>query len=470
MGDGMAHVHFIGLGGTGLSAIALVLLERGQKVSGSDRQASPVLSRLEQAGAKVMLTHQAENVRGADVVVRSSAVGDDNVEVLAARQAGIPVLKRSEYLGRFLENYRTIAIAGSHGKTTTTAMIAWMLHELGLDPSYVIGSMAMNLGSNAHAGKGEYFVIEADEYDSMFLGLSPWIAIVTNIEHDHPDCYPTPVDFYGAFVNFSNKIVPEGILAVNSDDPGAFKLAAEFSQTGRRSLLFGLDSQTADYRAAEISLNAFGGYDFKFYGCDGSELAHVALQAPGLHNVQNALAALCVADIMHLPLDQCARALSDFRGTGRRFEVRGELNGAVIIDDYAHHPSEIRATLSAARARYGDRRIWAVWQPHTYSRTRTLQAEFSSAFELADRVIVTGIYAAREAVPGDGFSAVNLAQGIRQEVKMAGKAVDLADGLDEAKKILLSQLKPGDVVLVLSAGDANRMSDELIGKPFETIV
>lgn len=458
----MTHVHFIGIGGTGLSAIALVLLERGYKVSGSDRQAAPVLSRLQQAGASVMFTHQAGNILGADIVVRSSAVGDDNVEVQAARQAGISVYKRSEYLGQLLANQRTIAVAGSHGKTTTTAMIAWMMVELDMDPSYIIGSTSVDLGRNAHAGRGEYFVIEADEYDGMFLGLSPSIALVTNIEHDHPDCYPTPVDFYLAFQNFARKIVQDGILLACGDDIEALNLAEDYTKSGGNSLLYGLDHQALDFRAEDVHLNNSGGYDFKMVGHDGVELARVGLQVPGIHNVRNALATLSVAQLLELPLQKAANALNAFRGTSRRFEVRGETRGVVIIDDYAHHPSEIQATLSAARARFGRRRIWAIWQPHTFSRTRMLQAEFIRSFEYADRVIVTEVFAAREPQPEDGFSAKDLVQFIQQDQKMTGKFIDFAASLDDAKEMLSKELAEGDVVLVLSAGDANQISDALL--------
>ncbi len=458
----MTHVHFIGIGGTGLSAIALVLLERGYKVSGSDRQAAPALSRLQQAGANVMFTHQAENILGADIVVRSSAVADDNVEVQAARQAGIPVLKRSEYLGQLLANQRTIAVAGSHGKTTTTAMIAWMMVELGMDPSYIIGSTSVDLGRNAHAGRGQYFVIEADEYDGMFLGLSPTIALVTNIEHDHPDCYPTPADFYLAFQRFVQKIVPNGILLASGEDAGAVILADDYAKSGGHSLLFGVDHQALDFRADEVQPNNSGGYDFRMVGHDGVELAQVALQVPGIHNVRNALAALSVANILNLPMREASYALNAFRGTSRRFEVRGETGGVVIVDDYAHHPSEIQATLSAARTRYGKRRIWAIWQPHTYSRTRMLQAEFIRSFENADRVIVTEVFAAREPLPEDGFSAKNLVESIQEDQKMTGKVVDFAASLEDAKELLTKELARGDVVLVLSAGDANQISDALL--------
>lgn len=461
----MRRVHFIGIGGTGLSAIAVVLLERGLDVSGSDRHASSVLTRLQQAGARIMFTHHADNIQGADVVVRSSAVSDDNIEVQAAKTAGIPVLKRSEFLEQLLEDTKVIAVAGSHGKTTTTAMIAWMLNQLGLDPSYIIGSTSIDLASNAHAGSGEYFVIEADEYDGMFLGLAPTVAIVTNIEHDHPDCYPTQESYQQAFRRFVLKIVPKGVLLACQDDPGAAHLASEFVLLGGKSLVYGLDNSNLDFSAMDLTLNVSGSYNFTMGARDGEETAQVALQVPGIHNVRNALAALSVAEILELPLRQSAHALGAFRGTGRRFEVRGEPGGVVVIDDYAHHPSEIRTTLEAARARYGNRRIWAVWQPHTFSRTRMLRTEFCMSFESVDRVIVTEIYAAREETPPDGFSSLRLVQEMRQQPTKSEKTVDFAATLDDAMSLLQKNLRHGDVVIVLSAGDANRISDGLIEHP-----
>lgn len=458
----MRHVHFIGIGGSGLSAIAQVLLERGYTVSGSDRQASPVLSRLQQAGARVMLNHRAENIFGADLVIRSSAVHEDNVEVLAARQAGFPVLKRSEFLGSLTENNRVIAIAGTHGKTTTTAMIAWILHELGLDPSYIIGGNSIDLAGNAHAGKGDEFVIEADEYDGMFLGLSPSIAVVTNIEHDHPDCYPTPDAFYLAFSEFSKRISPDGYLIACSDDVGAARLAYQRVEEGKHTLFYGIEEAGVDYRAESIRVNKLGGYDFTLRSGNGFELAKVALQVPGVHNVLNATAALAVVDVLNLSMEKSLDALQNFRGTGRRFEVRGEPAGVVLIDDYAHHPSEINSTLAAARARYGDRRIWVVWQPHTYSRTQMLYADFCSAFGEADCLIVTDIFAARETAPENGFSGENLVHGIRQDVSMAGKFVTFVPSLEEAIRLLDRKLEVGDVLLVLSAGDATQINDALL--------
>jgi UDP-N-acetylmuramate--alanine ligase len=411
---------------------------------------------LEAAGAQVFIGHKAENVPGAGVVVRSSAVRDDNPEVIAARQRGLAVLKRAEFLGQLVGEQTCIAVAGSHGKTTTTAMIAWMLTALGKDPSYIIGGVSANLGSNAHAGKGQHFVIEADEYDGMFLGLRPSMAVVTNIEHDHPDLYPTPEDFYQAFVNFSKCILPGGKLIACADDPGAARLLAECR--GRGLLVYaysvGEEAHIRRYQATRLYANDEGGCDF--LAAYHPALVSCSLQVPGRHNVANALAALAVADQLGLPLDRAAVALNEFRGTGRRFEVRGQAGGVTVIDDYAHHPAHIQATLQAARGRYPRQRIWAVWQPHTYSRTRVLFNDYAAAFQAADRVLVTEVYAAREPLPEDGFSARQVVQAMKHT------AVEFAATLPQATTRLLASLQPGDVVLVLSAGDADQISSQLL--------
>lgn len=458
----MAHVHFIGLGGTGLSAIALVMLQRGHIVSGSDRQLSPVLESLEKAGARVFLGHRPENIRAADVVVRSSAVPDENIEVAAAHQAGIPVLKRADYLVHLLDGYRTIAVAGTHGKTTTTAMLAWVLSEAGLDPSYIIGGTSNNLRTNAHAGAGADFVIEADEYDYMFLGLYPQIAVITNIEHDHPDCFPTPEAFYQAFETFSSQISPDGVLVACADNPGSSQLAARARSAGRRVLVYGLEGEGMDFKVENLHKNERGGYSFSLHGSEEVDLAQVALCVPGLHNVENALAALAVAGELGISYQQAADILSGFSGTGRRFDVRGEPGGITLVDDYAHHPTEIRATLAAARARFGQRRLWAVWQPHTFSRTRALFDEFCAAFGDADMVMVTEIFAAREVAPGDGFSGQDVAQAMALQKSMIGKPVVFAATLEQAAEKLQANLKIGDVVIVLSAGDATQISESLL--------
>jgi UDP-N-acetylmuramate--alanine ligase len=408
-------------------------------------------------------------------VVRSSAVPDENPEVQAARAAGIPVLKRADFLGRLMAGRLGIAIAGSHGKTTTTAMVAWVLAELGQDPSFIIGGVSLNLGANARAGRGQAFVIEADEYDRMFLGLSPEIAVVTNLEHDHPDCYPRPEDFYLAFRQFAERLDADGVLLACSDDRGAARLASEIAASGRRVLTYGLERWLGrpcpHYCGIHLNPNERGGFDFEFVvdSPDGTSAKEgnlqsplsdlsplpVSLQVPGQHNVRNALAALAVADLLGLPLDEAARALGRFSGTGRRFEIRAQIDERVVIDDYAHHPTEIRATLAAARARYPGREIWAVWQPHTYSRTRTLLHDFATAFDDADHVLVTEIYAAREQVPGD-FSARNVIQA------MEHPDVNFAPDQASAVRFLTGNMRPGAVLLVLSAGDADQISSQVV--------
>lgn len=444
----MKHIHLIGIGGTGLSAIALLLKQRGYTVSGSDRTLSPLARQLSAQGVTVYAGHDAHNVLAADLVVRSSAVPDDNPEVQAAWTAGIPVLKRAEFLGQLMEGYRGIAIAGTHGKTTTTAMVAWIFTRLGQEPSYIIGGVAKNLGNNAHAGSGPLFVIEADEYDNMFLGLTPHLEVVCTLEHDHPDFFPTPESYNEAFLRFVQRLEPDGVLLVCANDKGASWLGKNHSRTDIQCLTYGT-STDADYQAVDLTPNSKGGYDFNAM-FRGESLAKVSLQVPGEHNALNALAALAVAHAQNLSLDQVAGALADFEGTGRRFEVLGEAHQIIVVDDYAHHPTEVRATLAAARARYPGRRLWAVWQPHTFSRTITLLDEFVAALALADRVVVTEVYAARE--HGQGFSSAAVVEA------MTHPAAYFAPTLPDATEYLLAQLQPGDVLLVLSAGDADQIS------------
>lgn len=448
----MIHVHLIGIGGSGLSAIARLLLESGFSVSGSDRTLSDLAKQLAAAGATVFTGHAAENIRGADLVVRSSAIPDSNPEVAAALAAGIPVLKRADFLGQLMQGRLGIAVAGTHGKTTTTAMLAWLLTACGEDPSYIIGGVSKNLENNAHAGRGQAFVIEADEYDRMFLGLSPQIAVVTMMEHDHPDCFPTAQDYFDAFAAFVHRLQPGGLLLTSADDPHAPALAAELP-AGCRQLSYGM-SLSADLRASALTRNAAGGFTFQVIERTGEKVAEIALGVPGEHNVRNALAAFAVARELSLDLAAAASALARFSGTGRRFDLRGEANGVILIDDYAHHPTEIRATLAAARSRYADRRIWAVWQPHTYSRTLALLPEFKNAFGDADQVIVTAIYAAREQDPG--FSAGQVV------AEMPHPAARYIPALTDVRDTLLAELRPGDVVLVLSAGDADQVSAQVL--------
>jgi UDP-N-acetylmuramate--alanine ligase len=452
----MTRIHLIGVGGTGLSAIARVLLEMGHAVSGSDRVESPYTRDLQSAGVAIQIGHRPENVSAADLVVRSSAIPDDNPEVIAARAAGIPVLKRADFLASLMEGKTCIAVAGTHGKTTTSAMIAWILAALNRDPSFIVGSVLANLRTNAHYGQGSAFVIEADEYDRMFLGLQPAIEVVTNLEHDHPDCYPTLADLQAAFLEFVQHLASGGTLIACSEDPGASNLLAQAERIGKAALAYALEPSTSRWGTAGIfttshSVNEKGGFNFTA-SILGTPVS-VELQVPGRHNILNALAALTVAKQLDLPLPEAAQALGKFTGTGRRFEVRGEVNGITIIDDYAHHPTEIKATLAAARARYTHSTIWAVWQPHTYSRTQMLLDEFASSFQDADEVIVTEVYPARE--PPQAFSS-------RAVIEAMPRRAHFIASLPGVTDYLLNHLRPGDVLLVLSAGDADQISSALL--------
>lgn len=460
----MTQVHFIGIGGSGLSAIARLHLERGYQVTGSDRSLSPLALDLQKLGATIYTGHTVENVRGADWVVRSSAIPDDNPEVIAAQALGIPVFKRADYLGRLMEAKIGIGVAGTHGKTTTSAMLAWTLTQLGQDPSFIIGGVLSNLGVNAHDGRGSAFVIEADEYDRMFLGLRPRFEIVTNVEHDHPDCYPTAEDFKAAFIEFINLVPADGALVISGEDRGAIELTAEAKRLGKRVIAYRIAenslTQAGEWALAQnLVSNQRGGFTFNMImrlQTGPQYISGVQLQVPGLHNVRNALGVLAVVALMGLPLREAVIALKEFKGTNRRFEIKGTVNGITCIDDYAHHPTEIRATLDAARARYAAGRIWAVWQPHTYSRTRMLFAEFLVSFAEADQVIVSEVYASRE--PKEDFSAEKIVQSMRRQ------SAHFIPTLDAISDYLVAHLKPGDVVIVLSAGDADQVSVDVLAR------
>lgn len=457
----MKHAHLIGIGGSGLSAIARVLIEDGFQVSGSDLEYSSYASDLEKLGAKIFIGHQADQILGADFVLRSSAIPDDNAEVIAAQEKSIPVYKRADFLGEITANKNCIAVAGTHGKTTTTAMISWMLRALGRDPSYIIGGVSKNLGVNAHAGEGAIFVIEADEYDRMFLGLQPQIAVVTNVEHDHPDSFPSEKDFFTAFVEFVNQISRGGYLLVCSDDLQASSLIDYVDlEKDLHIQAYGLETRdvgvSPDFTGRDLSRNQSGSYSFDIYKGD-DYLANISLEVPGLHNVLNSLAALAVAEVLEIPLEKAAAALSEFQGTERRFEIKGNVSGITVIDDYAHHPTEIKATLEAAQFRYPESVLWAVWQPHTYSRTETLFDQYLDAFSGADHVLVTEIYPSREKVRED-FSSLQVVQSMdHKDVKFLPSNTQIVDHL-------LANLNSGDVVIVLSAGDANRISTQVINK------
>jgi len=460
----MKRVHFIGIGGSGLSAIARLLNESGYEVTGSDRTLSQFAIDLQNEGVVVHIGHEADNVAGADMVIRSSAIGEDNPEVKAALLAGIPVYKRADFLGQLMSDKTGIAVAGTHGKTTTTAMIAWTLYSMNRDPSFIVGGTLNNLKVNARAGKGSPFVIEADEYDRMFLGLKPQIEVVTNLEHDHPDCYPKFEDMYSAFQSFVDLLPSDGTLIVCAESESAVSLLSYARRKAISVMSYSVQNEMTInspqwMQARIVKPNERGGFDFSAMtnmGVEAAAFVDVSLQVPGKHNVLNALATLSVIATLGLSLQEAAAALSKFTGTGRRFEVRGERKGVIVIDDYAHHPTEIRATLAGAKARYPKHRIWAVWQPHTYSRTQTLFVEFSRAFADADQVLVTEIYASREAK--QDFSSAEVVS------SMPHSSARYTGSLGDTTKYLLKHLRSGDVLLVLSAGDADQISTEVLKK------
>lgn len=445
------HIHFVGIGGAGLSALAYVMLGRGDIVSGSDASApNAITTDLARRGATIFAGHAAENIAGADLVVVTSAARPDNPEITAAQARGIPTVKRREFLRQVTKGYDVIAVAGSHGKTTTTAMIATMLRLGGLDPTVVVGGIIPGWQTNARVGTTKWFVIEADEYDYAFLGLEPKIAVLTNVDHDHPDLFPTPGEYQKAFAEFLVQTRGEGVIVVCGDHPTARALVGASNHS---FISYGLDPSNG-WRAVDIQPNRVGGSDFQVWR-ENLALGTASLQIPGMHNVLNALAALVVGSQVKIDFEVARRALQDFGGVARRFQVRGTFRGATIVDDYAHHPTEIRATLQAARMRYPHARIVVLFQPHTFSRTRALWDEFADAFGSADRVLITEIYAAREH-DGEGLSSNALVERIhRGNVRFVGT-------LSEAETLLREELGPGDVLIVMGAGNVVKVSDRLV--------
>jgi len=440
------RIHLVGIGGAGMSAIAKVLAERGESVSGSDQAVSVYSEALEALGVPIAYGHRAENIAGADLVLVSSAVPAANPEVVAARQAGVPVMRREDFLAELTAPYQVIAAAGTHGKTTTTGLIAWILSEAGLDPSFIVGGVLLDFGSNAHAGAGKAFVIEADEYDRAFLGLRPDVAVVTSVEHDHPDCFPTPEGFLAAFEQFAAQV--QRTLIVCADDPAAAGLS-----TGADRVTYGLAPQ-ADWRAEEIRPNGVGGCDFLVL--HGEQVVGlVRTRLPGDHNVRNTLAALAVADELGVPFAAARQALTSYRGASRRSEVIGEAGGVVVLDDYAHHPSEIRATLAGLRQRYPGRTLWAVFQPHTFSRVRALFDDFAACFGQADHVRITDVFAAREQ-PDGRTTGRALAEHVHHpDCRYSGS-------LEDSARQLIEQVEGNSVVVTLSAGDGNWIGKKLL--------
>jgi UDP-N-acetylmuramate--alanine ligase len=446
------HIHFVGIGGIGMSGIAEILLNLGYKVSGSDARRSEVTERLEQLGAKIFTGHDAAHVEGVHVVVYSSAVSRDNVEVRAAHQRQIPIIARAEMLAELMRLKYGIAVAGTHGKTTTTSMVGVVLAEGHLDPTIVVGGRVSNLGSNARLGQGDYLVAEADESDGSFLKLAPTIAVVTTIDAEHLDHYGSLEAIGEAFLAFVNKVPFYGSAVLCLDEPNIQRL---LPRVDKRVITYGLESG-ADLVARRLQLAGMTSR-FDVYQ-RGALLGECALQIPGRHNVLNALAAIGVGLDLEIPFVTITRALAGFAGVQRRFQIRGTAGGVTVIDDYGHHPAEIRATLAAAKAGF-DSRVVTVFQPHRYTRTRDLKAEFLTAFNQADVLVMMDIYAAGEP-PIPGVSAEDLAEGIRAH----GHRNVTFLGSDRARIVqyVTEISRPGDLIVTLGAGDVTHLGPDIL--------
>lgn len=452
------HIHFTGIGGIGMSGIAEVLLNLGYEISGSDLRLSPITERLASMGARIFEGHQASNVEGAKALVVTSALDSQNPEMIEARRLGIPVIPRGELLAELMRLKFGIAIAGSHGKTTTTSMAATILSEAGLDPTVVVGGRVGTMGgSNARVGHSDFLVVESDESDGSFLKLSPILAVVTNIDREHLDHYKGILEIRAAFTDFVNKVPFYGAAILCLDDENVQRILPDVK---RRTITYGTSAQV-DLRISEPACTHFAS-EFRLT-LRGADLGRFQLRVPGFHNVLNATAAVAVALELDVPPARIREALATYSGVDRRFQTRGEAGGVTVIDDYGHHPTEIRATLAAAKlCNFG--RILAIFQPHRYTRTQALMQEFARSFNQADEVFVMDIYAASEK-PIEGVTSSALASAMGA---YGHRAARYAGTMDNAVAMAVDDARPGDLVITLGAGNVwqagDRVLDALRGK------
>ncbi len=444
------NLHFVGIGGIGMSGIAEVLLNQGFRVSGSDLADSETVEHLRKLGAEIEIGHRAQNVKEAQVVIYSSAVKQDNVELQEARQRKIPIIARAEMLGELMRVKYGIAVAGTHGKTTTTSMIGAIMTAAEMDPTIIVGGRVKSLATTARLGSGEFLVAEADEFDRSFLRLTPAIAVITTLETEHLDCYKDLDEIKKAFLQFANQVPFYGSVIACRDEPGVLDL---IPQMQRSVITYGL-SKKADIQALNPTFHvATSRFSLQIRGQKRGELL---LNLPGIHNVKNALAAVGVAEELHIDFEVVRRGLEKFYGVARRFEIKGEARGIMVVDDYAHHPTEIKATLAAARQGW-KRRIVAVFQPHLYTRTRDFARDFGQSLAAADVLLVTSIYGAREqAIPGvTGELVVEAArQAGHQQIYYVPDRDDILARIEEV-------MQPGDIVITLGAGDIWKVARDL---------
>ena len=446
------RIYFIGIGGIGMSGIAEVLLNLGYTISGSDMNKSDTTERLASLGANIFYGHNPANLGNVDVVVTSTAIRADNPEVVEAHKRNIPVIPRAEMLAELLKMKVSVAVSGTHGKTTTTSMVSTVLAHGGLDPTMVIGGKLASIGSNARLGDGDVIVAEADESDKSFLKLCPYLAVITNIELEHLDHFSGIDEIKDAFVEFANLVPFYGVTILCVDDDNVKEILPRIK---RRFITYGL-SEGADYRATDISFEGSGSRFSLFY--KDTFLGFISLNVPGIYNVCNAVAAIAVARELEMDFSAIIDGIGSFSGVQRRMEIKGEVRGVTVVDDYGHHPTEIAATLKAARQVWSDRRIIAVFQPHRYTRTKGLFNEFLGAFKDADVVIVTDIYAASEQ-PIEGVTAENLYRGI---VDQGHKHVTYLSKFEDIVAHLRAITEPGDVVMTVGAGTVWKIGEQFI--------
>lgn len=437
------RVHFIGLGGAGMSGIARIMLARGVWISGSDAKDSSVLAGLRTLGAEVFIGHQTSNLGSADVLVVSSAIDELNPELVAAKKKGISILPRAEALALLMSESKSIAVAGTHGKTTTTSMLTVALQQAGLDPSFAIGGMINRGGTNAHQGSGDIFVAEADESDGSFLAYKPFGAIITNIELDHVDHFPDLAAVNRSFLAFVNSIQAGGFLIVGIDSPGAVHLLSQIERSDIEIITYG---ESADYSISHLSLQP--GESHARITKLGKVIGELSLSIPGQHNIENALAALVAGLKFGAPVVELLRGLESFSGAKRRFENKGSVNGVTVIDDYGHHPTEVRVTLETAKRFIGTGKVIVIFQPHRYSRTAMFVSEFAQVLGIADQIFLLEIYAASEtAIPG--VSSIQIANA------MASSKVKFEPSMIDVVNLAVEAAQPGDLIITLGAGDVN---------------
>ena len=455
MFSSIKKLHFVGIGGIGMSGIAEILIDQGFTVTGSDRAASDNTERLASMGARIFIGHEASHVEAdVDALVYSSAVQPDNPEVVEAQRRKIPVIRRAEMLAEVMRLRYGIGIAGTHGKTTTTSMVSLVLMEGGVDPTVIVGGRLHGLaGSNARLGKGEFIVVEADEYDRSFLSITPTIAVLTTLETDHLDCYRDLEDIKGAFIQFANKVPFYGFVVLCLDEPALQDIMPRIK---KKIITYGLNGQ-ADLQAVEIT-HRQNATTFVVLQ-EGKELGEIHLQIPGRHNVQNALAAIAVGLELKVSFEQVKKGIEKFTGVFRRWEVKAEIDGITVVDDYAHHPTEIRATLAGAKAGWR-RRVVCVFQPHLYSRTRDFYDEFGRSFFNADVLVLTDVYPAREE-PIQGVSGELIANAAKE---FGHKSVYYVPEKKSVPAFLMKTAQKGDIVITMGAGDIWKYGEEFIAQ------